>query len=291
VRWGLAASLMLHAGLLLVLGFGTWSGWMQRQPTRIYHVASTRVTTPTPDGSTSATVVIHKHDPAPQDLQQQLEKSLAASEELSDAERFDSLDKAARRLNRISSETSLDDVSQRLQSWLGLSPRADRPTTDEQNEDVSPAKVDSTETAFDFDTAQLHDVKRVVVLDRRPKYTCVLLDAHGQTLEVPLSESEGEPIYVLMEKIKAHPLLEQIYRQLAMPLLDQMVQAEAIAAKAAGADSADSAAQSQAVVPGDVVTEGEAAEGDAAIEGDAAVEDGDRAAEGSVKQDKTDTAS
>jgi len=246
--WGLTASVLLHATLLAVMVFGTVRSWLDERPLRAIEASATYARRGDQDNRTSATVVIHEDDPAPANFQQQFAASLAATEQLSEAQRIESLDSATSRLDRISSEASLDDVANRLQSWLGLAPRAAQPaavsvpTKNETPENVAavdasvdPSRPAATESKFDFETAQLHDVKRVVEPDRRPQYFCVLLDASGQTIEVPLEESEGEPIYSLMEKIKAHPLLEKIYRQLAMPLLDQMVKAERTASAAASA--------------------------------------------------------
>ena len=236
VRWtlrrGLAASLLLHAGLLTVMLIGFVRSRLDQRPIRIIQASSAYVKHAGQDVATPTTVVINEDDPAPTNIQQKFEASLAATEQLDEAERIEALDNATNRLARISSETSLDEVAKRLQSWLDLTPRAEKPMVEHLAPQEDPT---AAEGRFDFDTAQLHDVKRVLVPDSRPQYLCVLLDARGRTIEVPLSEAEGEPIYFLMEKIKAHPFLEQIYRQLAMPLLDQMVKAERTATAAASA--------------------------------------------------------
>jgi len=231
LRAGLAASLLIHAGLLIVMLFGSVRGWLDQQPIRVIQASSSYTRRGEQDRETMATIVIDEDAQAPTNLQEQIKESLAATEQLSEAERIEALDKAAGRLARISSESSVDDVARKLQSWLGLTPRAQQPVVvDPTTQDVD---SDAAEEEFDFTTAQLHDVIRILVPDSRPQYLCVLLDARGRTMEVPLSEAEGAPIYSLMQKIKAHPLLERIYRQVAMPLLDQMVQAQRAAAAAA----------------------------------------------------------
>ena len=252
VRWtlrrGLAASLSLHAGLLTFLLIGFVRSRLDRRPIRIIQASSAYVRHAGQDVATAATVVIDEDDPAPTNNQQQFEASLAAAEQLDEAERIEALDNAANRLARISSENSLDEISKRLQSWLGLTPRAEKPVVEDLATQEDPA---APKGKFDFNTAQLRDIKRVAVPDSRPQYLCVLMDADGRTMDVPLSEAEGEPIYALMEKIKAHPLLEQIYRQLAMPLLDQMVKAEKTAtAAASAATSKTGASEAARVVPG-----------------------------------------
>ncbi|HJN11889.1 MAG TPA: hypothetical protein QF564_24605 [Pirellulaceae bacterium] len=235
LRWGLAASLLLHAGLLTIMLVGLVRSRLDERPIRVIQASSAYERHAGQDVATRTTVVINDDDPAPTNIQQRFEESLAATEQLNEAERLEALDDATDRLARISSETSIDEVAKRLQSWLGLTPRAEKPGEENLAAQEVPLDPAATEGEFDFNTAQLHDVKRVVVPDSRPQYLCVLLDARGRTMEVPLSEAEGEPIYSLMEKIKANPLLEQIYRQLAMPLLDEMVKAERAATAAASA--------------------------------------------------------
>ena len=98
-----------------------------------------------------------------------------------------------------------------FQSWFGLEKRASEP-------------VDSSPPGdFDFETAQLHDVRREQDADGELSYIAVLLDAEGRTIDVALSEAEGKPAYELMERMKANPLLDQLYRQLAMPMIDQVL--------------------------------------------------------------------
>jgi hypothetical protein len=224
---------LIHAILLIVMLVGSVSVWLDRQPLIVIQASSSYARHVEHDvAAATVTVVLDDYEQAPTNIQQQIQESVAATEQLSEAERIEALDKAAERLTRISSETSIDGVAKRLQSWLNLTPRVEQPVAENSQIEVDPADPDADEDEFDFNTAQLHDVKRVVVPNARPRYLCVLLDAHGRTLEVPLSEAEGEPIYALMVKIKSHPLLERIYRQIAMPLLDQMVAAKRVAREA-----------------------------------------------------------
>ncbi len=253
LRWGLVASLLLHAGLLIVMFIGSVGSWLDARPLHVIQASAVYARVPETDGVETATVVINENDAAPAGLQQHVDASLAANEQLSEAERMEALDQAADRLRRISSEASLNDVAQRLQSWLGLRPRAERPAapevadadpadgvgaTPDLEETPGPADVQPpapAEPTFDFETAQLHSIERIEGADGSARYVCVMLDAAGRTMEVPLSEAEGAPIYVVMEKIKASPLLEKIYRQIAMPMIDQIVRAERAAVSAAEA--------------------------------------------------------
>jgi uncharacterized protein (UPF0147 family) len=220
---------------------GSVRGWIDQQPLSVIQASTSYVRDAEQDVEPIATIVIDEDDKAPANIREQIKKSVAALEQLSDAERLQALDAAASRLARISSEESIDKVADRLQSWLGLTPRAVQSVAEDLTSQEDAAEPAATEGEFDFKTAQLHDVRRVVMPNKRPQYLCVLLDTRGRTMEVPLSDAEGEPIYALMQKIKAHPLLEKIYRRIAMPLLDQMVAAERVAAERAAAATANDA--------------------------------------------------
>jgi len=212
---------------------GSVRGWLDERPVFELQASSTYRRDISPDKIISATIVVDEVASVPHEIQQQVEDSLAATDHMSEAERLTALDAAAGRLARISSESSVDDVAKQLQSWLGLTPRAAEPKATDRDSNSQTAVSD--EDGFDFESAQLHDVRREVLSDDRAQFICVMLDAKGRTLDVPLSEAEGAPIYTLMEKIKASPLLEQIYRQLAMPMLDELVRAQRTASIATDA--------------------------------------------------------
>ena len=110
----------------------------------------------------------------------------------------------------------------------------ERDTTSRADESTTAAEVSEIREAisseFNYETAQLHEITRTPATDGSSgsawEYQGVLLDAEGRTRHIPLSESEGAPLYQLLQRIRANPLLESIYRQLAMPLLDQLIHAE-----------------------------------------------------------------
>lgn len=136
---------------------------------------------------------------------------IARSEQLSDDEQLARLKSLTGQLNRISNDDSVAAVTGQLAALLGTEARAGQPAAEPTNGD------------FDFDTAQVHDVKRS---EREPgqfEYVAVLLDANGRTLETPLSPAEGAQLFKVMELVKSNPLLEHIYRGLAMSLLDKLL--------------------------------------------------------------------
>lgn len=144
-------------------------------------------------------------------VRNRLEEVVADAESLSDADKLAKLDALSERLAQVADEGSIQALSGVMQSLLGTQPRATQPA-----EEKPPGE-------FDFETAQFHDIQRTPKEPDGFRYVTVLLDAEGRTLEVEVSEHEGQPIYETMQRIKANPLLEQVYRQIVMPLLDQLM--------------------------------------------------------------------
>jgi hypothetical protein len=203
---------------------------------------------------------------ARENFRAQVEAAVKAAETTPIENRLSELDSLADRMDQVSSAKSLGQLSARIHNWLGLQPRAAAPrnetalpTTDRSASDSyqaadpqPPARAHELDTKsrpgesttaaevseiraaimpdFDYETAQLHAVTRTPATDASSgspwQYEGVLLDAEGRTRHIPLSESEGAPLYQLLQRIRANPLLESLYRQLAMPLLDQLIHAE-----------------------------------------------------------------
>jgi hypothetical protein len=136
---------------------------------------------------------------------------VARAEHLSKEDQLARLKILTGQLNRIANDDSVAAATGRLAELLGTEDRAEQPAAE-------PAPGE-----FDFDTAQVHDVKRS---EREPgqfDYVAILLDANGRTLATPLSPAEGEQLYKVMELVKSNPLLERIYRGVAMALLDKLL--------------------------------------------------------------------
>jgi hypothetical protein len=136
---------------------------------------------------------------------------IARSEQLSDDEQLARLKSLTGQLNRIATEDSVTEVSGQLASLLGTEDRAKRPA------------AEPVAGEFDFDTAQVHDVRRIEQGPGQFTYVAILLDAQGRTVESPLTPTEGEQLYKVMELVKSNPLLERIYRGVAMSLLDKLM--------------------------------------------------------------------
>jgi hypothetical protein len=156
------------------------------------------------------------NDPAEvtaQMVQERVGEIVEQSTALSTAEKLARLDALSPRLNQVADAGSINSLAGAMHSFLSTKPRA-----------VEPAK-EPPRGAFDFDTAQFHDIQRFPKDGGGFRYVTILLDSQGRTIEAEVSEQEGEPIYEVMQRIKANPLLDQVYRQIVMPLMDQLVAA------------------------------------------------------------------
>lgn len=143
-------------------------------------------------------------------VQQRMLDEIAAAERTSTAEQQQRLAQLGQQLERISAPDSVDAINGKLGALLGTTGRATQPAAE-------PVAGD-----FDFDTAQLHDVKRTEKAGGGYDYVAILLDAAGRTMDSSLTEAEGEQLYKTFEIIKANPLLERIYRGVVMSLVDKL---------------------------------------------------------------------
>jgi hypothetical protein len=142
-------------------------------------------------------------------VQARVRAEIAAAENAPQEDQLARLTVLSGQLESISTAESVDSLTTRLAGLLGTERRAEQPA-------AQPVAGE-----FDFDAAQIHDVKRTDDGRGGFAYTAILLDAQGRTLETPLSPAEGEQLYKVMELVKANPLLERIYRGLVMSLLDK----------------------------------------------------------------------
>lgn len=158
-------------------------------------------------------------------VRERIDELAAEAAGLTDEQKQDRLDKLTGDLNRVADAESIDQLATRFQGLLGTSPRATQPIAQDESDPAQAA------AAFDFDTAQIHDVKREAKEDGGWRYWAVLLDAQGRTLDSELDAAAGEQLFLTMQRIKSNPLLEKVYRQIAMPLFDQMLSGMKTAAR------------------------------------------------------------
>jgi hypothetical protein len=155
---------------------------------------------------------------------EQIEKSVQSQieqvKQLPDEKKLSELEKNLRRLDAIANPESVEDVSGKIASTLGLN-------TEQYQPKATPAAG-----VFDANTAQLQDVTRTRSASGMWQYESVLVDAGGRTMKVPMSAAEGETVYNTFEQMKKFPLAQGIYRSVVMPLIQKMLSAEDAASKA-----------------------------------------------------------
>lgn len=152
-----------------------------------------------------------EHQEASSFLSRQVLRSIQESEAKSDEDNLDRLRGLAAQQNDISTQQSVEAINAQLTKFLGTGPRASEPAKE-------PVAGD-----FDFDTGQLHDMRREQLEDGTFKYTAVLVDSAGRKMETAMTAAEGESAYKTFELIKQNPLLERVYRGVVMSLLDKII--------------------------------------------------------------------
>ena len=173
----------------------------------------------TPSATRPPPPIAQPNVPAEQ-IEASIESQIRSVEALPDERKLSELEKNLSRLQGIASEESVGDVTETIANSLGLEPGA------------VPA-AQTSDGAFDPETAQIHEVNRVRTESGQWKYTSVLVDAQGRTQTVPLSAAEGETVYRTFEQLKRYPMAEGIYRQLVMPMIQKMIQASELTEQAA----------------------------------------------------------
>jgi hypothetical protein len=212
---GLATSTMVHAAAacgLLLASTGSWHFFetSTAREARVLYVTVSESNVDEPVKTPSITV----SDPVRitnATVRDRIAESADQARQRSDAENLDRLDRMAERLNEISDQASIDRMAGSLHRLFGTRPRADQPAE---------TLVDG---AFDFATAQFHDVRREATSAGSWRYLSILIDAEGRVFEVELNADDGQRVYETMQRIKQNPLLERVYRKIAMPLFDQML--------------------------------------------------------------------
>ncbi len=219
-RRAIIISIVFHIGLAIVL-----FAWYLPQREEASHpnefaIASGAASEP---ARTSPPPDLPKPAPAPDVPADQLEASIESQieqfEKLPDERKLSELEKNLQRLEAISNEESVAEVTSSIANTLGLEAGAE------------PAEQEP-EGAFDHQTAQLHDVQRVEGDDGKVRYQSVLVDAEGRTQSVDMSAAEGESAYEAFQQMKRYPFAAEIYRNVVMPLIQKSIEASELAEQA-----------------------------------------------------------
>jgi hypothetical protein len=145
-------------------------------------------------------------------LSQELQRSILSSAQKSSAENIEDLSKLSQRLTQVSSEQSVEEVNRTIGRILGQTERATAPVATKPG------------GPFDYNSAQVHDVRKETLPSGEIRYMATMVDAAGRTLEVELDPLNGEQAFRTMQIVKSNPLLESVYRGVVMGLIDKMLQ-------------------------------------------------------------------
>jgi hypothetical protein len=204
------ASLAFHAVLiavLVVIPYGIYQAYVQPAPPAVVTYTPPHKGVSTPDEVTSDKV------------ESKLTHAIKAAESLSDEEKLNKLEGLSDQLNKVSNEESLKDLAQRFKGWMGTKDRATQPAEG------------PVAGSFDFDTAQIHNVKRSKDKNGRWAYRTELIDSAGRTMEIDTDPADGESTYRMFQLLKSNPLADKIYREMTMGLIDKMIRSAREAAK------------------------------------------------------------
>lgn len=207
VRWAIIVSIAFH--ILLVACLLAW--YLPRQsPTDNRTMTDQSQTRTSPPSPVQAEDIPAENVPAEQ-IESSLRSAIESTATISEERKLSELERNVQQLEQIASESSITEVSEAIRLATALEDRASAPATE------------AVGGAFDFDTAQFHDVLRETDQGGKWVYRSILLDAKGRTVEVELTESEGKTAYETMQMVKASPFAEAVYRSMVMPMLDKLI--------------------------------------------------------------------
>jgi hypothetical protein len=150
----------------------------------------------------------------PGHLAEQIDGGVAEYQKLAPSQLDSRLREKALWLEKHSSEQSLSNIGDLVQSATGA--RRDRA--------YEPAATPPPGT-FGFNDAIYHSVRRETDEHGRSQAFFILLDAEGRTMEVPVPPDQ-EHVARWIERMHSSPLLKQLWQQTIMPILDAKSRAQ-----------------------------------------------------------------
>ncbi len=144
-----------------------------------------------------------------QRVEQQVQKLVTAANSRDENENRSVLAEKAKELNRVSSDQSLEQLESILSDALQLQHRETQPVANPPS------------GRFDAKSAQIHTIRRESDDAGNPRYISTLVDAQGRSMELEMTQEEGESVYETMKIVQENPLLEKVYRRFVMPAMDK----------------------------------------------------------------------
>lgn len=148
----------------------------------------------------------------PTDMRDQISRAVRDAEDAPPEENLNELARLTNRLDNVATEEGVNEIAEKMTQWTGTEKRASEPA------------AKPSEKPFDYNTAQLHEVKRIQGESGEWVYLSILVDANGNTTETEMDAETGKTAYDTMQIVKSSPFAEAVYRQIAMPMLDQIIE-------------------------------------------------------------------
>lgn len=218
-RWAIIVSLIVNGLIILALGLYYISFKSDNSSSTSPATSSPAAQSASePEPPAEPEIVPLPGEKAKDTVKRYLDEQTQSAAARTDKENLEELQKQGARLEKVSSEESLNQIADHFRSWTGTKERATEPDKD------IPMQTEETLSVSNFDTstAQIYDVKKVRTKSTgKITYKAILLDAQGRTFSVELPKEEGERIYPAFKQMKQNPLMTQIYRKMVMPLIDK----------------------------------------------------------------------
>lgn len=147
------------------------------------------------------------------DVRDKISSAIRDAEDAQPEENLKQLSKLTQQLDNVGTKEGISEIAGKVSDWTGTQQRASQPN--EQTTEDKP---------FDYDTAQLHEVKREKGKNGDWVYKSVLLDANGSTTETEMDATSGKTAYDTMQIVKSSPFADAVYRRIAMPMMDQIIE-------------------------------------------------------------------
>jgi len=254
-RWGLWISLALHGLLLAALIIVPLRYFVKSDQDSVAKnesAPSTKSATGGDKGSKGGSAADTQNEVAPEndpfsqaaqdehvkaELPGQLEEAVQQASQNSEEGNRTELFRLSRKLDRVSSEESVDEIGDRVLEMSGVEERASEPAAEPQ------------EGPFDFNSAQVHDVIRTELENGSFRFQAEMVDSAGRSYLTDLDPETGRSLYDTMQTIKASPLLDRVYRKMAMPLFDKIISAQMAVQTAAQQAAAEEALRNNQADP------------------------------------------
>ena len=148
----------------------------------------------------------------PQQLSTQLKRQRNNADHLTDSAKLTKLDKAARKIELLSSQVSVEKMGRLLRRSFGARDRAFAP--------ANPAPPGP----FDHDSGLIYTARKQDDAQGNTDVIYVMVDKEGRSLEVTMPAGTSTAAANAIERMNQSPTLSALYEQIVLPMLDVEMQ-------------------------------------------------------------------